>query len=114
MAMLSSVGGQLWSWMPMPMATTVHRGATSSHRVRFLEYSRRRNAAGSPSAASAHARSGASTLVDGTSEYIQPARTMAKATGPCSVNSQFCQLSGSRNQHPAISSPLTATTTGIS
>ena len=48
----------------------------------------------------------------GTSAYIHPASTMAKAAGPCRVKSQSCHLVGNRNQAAAMRAALKATTVG--
>src|SRR5215471_18955167 len=93
----------------MITATTVQNGATNTHRARFRAYCRRRSMAGSSNAARTRRRSGASVFVAGTSEYIHPASTMAKASGPCSVNNQSNHFVGSRNQAAAMSDSLALT-----
>ena len=52
---------------------------------------------GSSNAAIIRCRSGASTLVAGTSEYIHAARTSANASEPCSVNTSAFRAAGRPN-----------------
>ena len=54
-------------------------------------------------------RSGASTLVAGTSEYIHAARTSANASVPCNVNSSPFRPLGRKNQAKLMKAPLAAT-----
>ena len=73
-------------------------GVMNVHRTMFLVYSSRRSRTGSSMAAITRCRSGASTLVAGTSAYIQAARTSAKASEPCRVNTSSSRALGSKNQ----------------
>jgi hypothetical protein len=69
---------------------------------------------GSSMAAITRWRSGASTLVAGTSEYIQAARTSAKASVPCRVNTSSFRARGRKNHAEHMKTPLAATVLRVS
>ena len=69
---------------------------------------------GSSSAARIRFASGPRMFVEGTSEYIHPASTRAKASVPCNVNTLSRSPVGRKNHAELMSAPLTATVIGAS
>jgi hypothetical protein len=80
----------------------------------FFAYHIRRSTTGSGRAATLRSGSPPSRLVAGTSEYIQLARTNAKASGPWKRNAELTALAGNSVQHAVSSRPLPSTTPGVS
>ena len=78
-------------------------------RTMFLAYKSRRSMTGSSMAAITRCRSGASTLVAGTSAYIHAARTSANASEPCKVNTSSSRALGRRNHAKLMKAALAAT-----
>ena len=107
--MVYRIDNRSWFKSPTITATTEQTGVTNAHRTMFLAYSNRRNITGSSIAAMTLRASGPSTLVAGTSEYIQAASTSAKASGPCNVNTSSRNARGRKNQAEVMRAPLTAT-----
>src|SRR5665213_2837192 len=89
-------------------------GATMDHSTTRRAARMRRNATGWSMAARTCGASTASTLVAGTSEYIQLDRTKAKARLPWSSKSWLTRSGGRKNQAELIMAALSATVRSVS
>src|SRR3954454_18021246 len=107
---LRPVAAGWFSWLPIRMAASAHKGVASSQSTMFLPSQSRCSAAGSASAAMLRAGSDPRRLVAVTSAYIQMARTIANASGPWKRKSASTAAGGSNVQHAAMSRPLPSTT----
>src|ERR1022692_1882753 len=108
------VASRSWPRMPVNNAMTEQAGVMIVHRTMFLAYRSLRSRTGSSIAAMTRYRSGPSTLVAGTSEYVHAARTSANASEPCRVNTLSFRLLGRKDHAELMRAPLAATVMRVS